>query len=246
MFAEPLLYGVLLVVGLFAGMFTSIAGLGGGILLLLGLSLVWPPAVALATTAPAMLLSNLHRLWLLRTEVDRSTAKGFAFGAIPGSFLGGLLVSRMPDALLRWLMVGMTLFAVGRALKLYEWKPRAWAMVPAGAGIGAISAAVGGAGLLVGPLFIAAGLTGRRFVATIAAAAVSLHIGRVVAYGAGGLVTRETLLRAATLTLSLMLGNVVGLRYRDRILRTDDDSQKVEIGALIVCVVLSLVGVGKG
>lgn len=246
MFAEPLLYGILLIVGLFAGMFTTIAGLGGGILLLLGLSLYWPPAVALATTAPAMLISNLHRLWLLRTDVDRLTAKGFALGAIPGSFVGGLLVSRMPDAVIRWLMVVMTLFAVGRALKLYEWKPRAWAMIPAGAGIGAISATVGGAGLLVGPLFIAAGLTGRRFVATIAAAAVSLHVGRVVAYGLGGLVTPETLLRAGTLTLSLMVGNVVGLRYRDRILKDDTQSQKVEIGALVVCVVLSLVGVGKG
>lgn len=220
------------------------AGLGGGILLLLGLSLVWSPAEALATTAPAMFLSGLHRLWLLRTEVDRSIAKGFAWGAIPGSFAGGLLVTQMPDAVLRWLMVIMTVFAVGRALKLYEWRPQAWAMVPAGAGIGAISATVGGAGLLVGPLFLAAGLTGKRFVATIAAAAVSLHVGRIFAYGLGGLVTRETLLRGAVLTVSLMVGNVVGLRVRERILN-DVRAQRLELGALFVCVGLSLVGVGK-
>jgi uncharacterized membrane protein YfcA len=221
------------------------AGLGGGILLLLGLSVVWGPAVALATTAPAMLLGNLHRVWMLRTEVDRSIAKGFAWGAIPGSFAGGLLVTKTPDVVLRWLMLVMTAFAMGRALKLYDWRPRAWAMVPAGAGIGAISAAVGGAGLLVGPLFLSAGLTGKRFVATIAAAAVALHVGRVVAYGLGGLMTSETLLRGGVLTVSLIGGNFVGLALRDRYLN-EVRARRLEFGALLVCVGLSVFGVGKG
>lgn len=239
------MFGWLAFFGVLAGMVTTMAGLGGGIMLLLGLSLIWPPAVALATTAPAMLLSNMHRFWMLRTHVDRSIAKGFAWGAVPGSFVGGLLVAQMPDVVIRWLMVGMTVFAVGRALKLYEWSPRAWAMVPAGAGIGALSAAVGGAGLLVGPLFIAAGLTGKRFVATIAAAAVSLHVGRVFAYGLGGLMTSQTLLCAGVLTVSLVVGNVVGLRLRDRLLN-DARAQRLEIGSLLVCVGMSLFGVGKG
>lgn len=240
-----LVYLGLVFFGFLGGVLTSMAGLGGGILLLLGLSAVWTPAVALATTAPAMLLSNLHRLWMLRTEVDRSIAKGFALGAIPGSFAGGLLVAKTPEVVLRWLMVAMTVLAMGRALNLYEWRPRAGAMVPAGVGIGAISATVGGAGLLVGPLFLSAGLTGKRFVATIAAGAVALHVGRVVAYGLGGLVTRETLTYAAVLTGSLMLGNVAGLAIRDRVL-DDTRAQRLEFGALFVCVGLSLFGVGKG
>ncbi len=240
-----LVYLGLVFFGVLAGMLTSMAGLGGGILLLLGLSAVWSPAVALATTAPAMLLSNLHRWWMLRTEVDCSIAKGFAWGAIPGSFVGGLLVAKTPEVVLRWMMLVMTAFALGRALKLYEWRPRAWAMVPAGVGIGAISASVGGAGLLVGPLFLSAGLTGKRFVATVAAAAVALHVGRVVAYGLGGLMTQQTLTYAAVLTASLMVGNVVGLSLRDRVLN-DARAQRLEFGALLVCVGLSLFGVGKG
>ena len=221
------------------------AGMGGGILLLLGLSLVWTPAVALATMAPAMLISGFHRTWLLRAEVDRSIAKGFAYGALPGSFLGGLLVTKAPDVLLRWLMLAMTVAAMARAMKLYEWRPRVWAMVPAGVGIGAISATVGGAGLLVGPLFIAAGLTGKRFVATIAAGAVALHLGRMVAYGVGGLVTQETLLCGAVLTVSLMSGNVLGLRLRDRVLN-DVRAQRLELATMTLCVGLSVFGVGRG
>lgn len=231
--------------GVLAGALTSMAGLGGGILLLLGLSVVLGPAVALASTAPAMLVGNLHRLWMLRSEVDGSIAKGFAWGAVPGSFVGGLAVASMPDVVLRWLMLVMTAAALGRAVGLYTWRPRAWAMVPAGAGIGAISAAAGGAGLLVGPLFLAAGLTGKRFVATIAAAAVALHVGRVVAYGMGGLMTEETLVRGAVLTVSVIVGNVIGLSLRDRVLN-DARAQRLELGALLVCVGLSVFGVGKG
>jgi uncharacterized membrane protein YfcA len=231
--------------GVLAGALTSMAGLGGGMLLLLGLSVVWGPAAALASTAPAMLLGNLHRLWMLRTEVDRPIARGFAWGAVPGSFCGGLAVASLPDVVLRWVMLVMTAAALGRAFGLYAWRPRAWAMVPAGMGIGAISAMAGGAGLLVGPLFISAGLTGKRFVATIAAAAVALHVGRVFAYGLGGLMTPETLLRSGLLTVSVIVGNVLGLGLRDRLLN-DARAQRLELGALVVCVGLSVFGVGAG
>jgi len=230
--------------GVLAGVLTTMAGLGGGILLLLGLSLAWGPVVALAVTAPAMLLGNLHRLWLLRAELDRPIAKAFAWGAVPGGFVGGLMAAWMPEAVLRWLMVLMTAFAMGRALGLYTWRPRAAAMAPAGAGIGMISATAGGAGLLVGPLFMAAGLQGKRFVGTVAAAAVALHSGRVVAYGLGGMMTQETVLQAGLLTVALMCGNMLGLRLRDRLL-TERRAERLELTALLTCMALSLLGAGK-
>ncbi|MDI1484332.1 TSUP family transporter [Polyangium sp. y55x31] len=233
------------VFGVLAGVLTTMAGLGGGILLLLGLSIVWGPAAALASTAPAMLFGNLHRLWLLREEFDRPTAKAFAWGAVPGSFLGGLMAAWMPEDVLRWLMLAMTAAALGRAFGLYTWKPRAAAMTPAGLGIGAISATAGGAGLLVGPLFMAAGLTGKRFVGTIAAAAVALHTGRVAAYGLGGMMTEETVVRATVLTVAVMGGNMVGLWLRDRVL-DERRAERLELGALVVCMGLSMLGVGKG
>jgi uncharacterized protein len=231
--------------GVLAGVLTTMAGLGGGILLLLGLSLVWGPAAALAATAPAMLLSNTHRLWLMRAEVDRPIAKAFAWGAVPGSLAGGFLVAWMPETVLRWLMLAMTAAALGRALGLFTWRPRAAAMTSAGVGIGAISATAGGAGLMVGPLLMAAGLRGKQFVSTVAAAAVALHTGRVVAYGVGGMMTGETVLRAGLLTAALMGGNVLGLWLRDRVLN-EQRAERLELGALLTCMGLSLVGIGQG
>ena len=57
--------------GIFAGALTTIAGIGGGLVITLVLAAVWEPHLALAVSAPALLLGNVHRLLLLRAEIDR-------------------------------------------------------------------------------------------------------------------------------------------------------------------------------
>ena len=48
--------------GVLAGALTTVAGLGGGMLLIYALAALGDPHVALAATAPALLVGNLHRL----------------------------------------------------------------------------------------------------------------------------------------------------------------------------------------
>src|SRR5687767_13036298 len=65
---------VLLVViglGLVAGSTTTIAGVGGGVVLTLALSPILGPHVALAVTALPLVLGNAHRLLAFRAHVDR-------------------------------------------------------------------------------------------------------------------------------------------------------------------------------
>lgn len=230
--------------GVVAGALTTMAGLGGGVLLVLALSLVWGPTGALAVTAPALLLSNLHRFWMFRRDLDRRVAFSFIAGALPGSVVGGALAARIPETVLAWLMVGMALLAVTRALGLWTWQPRPSVLLPAGAGIGALTGTSGGAGVLVSPLLMASGLTGQAYVATAALCAVSMHTGRVLAYGAGGLVTGETMLRTLVLTVTLMIGNLAGKRLRTLLL-DEKRAQRLEMATLIVCVVLGAIGVGR-
>lgn len=230
--------------GVASGALTTLAGLGGGILLLLALSLVWGPSAALAITAPALLLSNLHRFWMYRRDVDRRVAGSFVAGALPGSLVGGLLAARVPEGLLAWMMVGMTALALARAFGLWSWKPRPALLLPAGAGIGVLTGTSGGAGVLAAPLLMSAGLSGQAYVATAALCAVAMHTGRVLAYGAGGLVTEETLLRTGILTAALLAGNLVGKRLRGRLL-DERRGQRLEMATLVVCVGLSLAGLGR-
>ena len=131
--------------GVLAGVLTTVAGMGGGILLQLALSLAVGPRAALTITAPALLLGNLHRAILYRDKVDRRVARAFAIGALPGSVVGGLAAVSMPVWLIHGLMLAMTALALLRATGRWSWSPSSRQIVPAAAGIGAVSATSGGA-----------------------------------------------------------------------------------------------------
>lgn len=226
--------------GLLAGLLTTLAGMGGGIVLLLALSLSTSPQTALAVTAPALLLSNLHRAVLFRRAVDRTVAAPLIVGTVPGSVVGGLLLPTIPALWLQGLMLAMTALSLARALGVLKFSLSPRALGPAGFVMGALSATSGGAGLLLAPVLLTAGLSGDRYVATTAAIAVAMHVGRVVAYGATGLVDPHTLAVSAVLLVALLIGNALGARLRPRL--TPQRSTQIEYGTLLVAVVLSVAG----
>jgi hypothetical protein len=223
-----------------AGALTSIAGSGGGMLLLLGMSLTHGPAEALAVTSPALLLGNLHRLAVHRRALDRRVAGAFALGAVPGSVVGGLLVLALPPLALQLGLVLAAGFALAHGLGLLRRRPPRGALAPAGFVIGAAAATSGGAGLLVGPLLLTSGLTGAAYLGTVAAAAVAMHVGRIAAYGAGGLVTADRLELAAVLAAAILAGNAGGERVRRRL--DPARAARLELGVLLVCVALAVLG----
>ncbi len=231
----------LVVLGLFAGVLTTIAGMGGGTLLLLVLSLAMDPKMALACTAPALLVSNAHRLYLFRAHLNRRVALAFALGALPGSLVGGLLVSWVSPSWVRWAMLGTTLLAIAQAQGILRWKPPAAAILPAGFLVGVVAATAGGAAALVGPLLMATGLRGSPYIATVAACGVAMHVGRSTAYSAAGLVNDTTVFYSAILTATLMLGNLLGRRLRQSM--KESTATRIELASLLICMALALVGV---
>jgi uncharacterized protein len=233
---------LLVLLGVAAGTLTTVAGLGGGMVLLLALALIWDPARALACTAPALLVGNLHRLWLFRDSVDRQRLGTFAFGAIPGSIAGGLVAVAIDARLIHGILVAMTLVAVGRSLLRATWQLPAPGLVPAGAVVGALTGTAGGAGLLVAPVLLSSGLSGATYIATAAGCAVSMHAGRIVGYAAGGLFTLELLALAALTTVAIMAGNLLGKRLRPWLERLPQNL--IEHAVLVTCVALAVLGLG--
>lgn len=229
--------------GVVGGAVSTVAGFGGGMVLLLALALFTSPQAALAITAPALLVSNLHRAWIYRDHIARPVALPFALGAVPGSIAGAYLVAALPAALVHSLMVSMTALALARSVGWLRWTPPPGLVLPAGAGIGFLAATSGGAGLLAAPLLMAAGLTGEAYVATSACGAVAMHVGRVVGYGGAGLLDARTLTLSAALTAALLAGNVLGARVRRWI--APAASSRIELGTLVVAVALSLAGVAR-
>lgn len=233
---------LLLPLGVIAGILTTTAGLGGGLLLILALSAWQGPHAALAITTPALLLGNTHRLFLLRREVAGRPAAWLIAGALPGGLVGGLLAARLPAEVLSWTIASMTALAFARELLPRGPALPLWGLAPVGAVVGVLAGSAGGAGLLVAPALLAVGLRGDRYVATCALVAVALHSARVVAYSAGGLVDAGTLESAAWLALGIPVGNLVAVRLRP--LLSERRSTQLSYGTLAVCVALSLAGVG--
>jgi len=226
--------------GLGAGVLTTLAGQGGGLVLLLACSTIVGPHAALALTAPALLLGNLHRATLLRSSIDRPIAARVIAGALPGAVAGGLVAGITPAWALRTLLVLMTGLAVAKAVGLIRFEvPRA-ALAPAGFFVGGMTGTSGGAGVLFAPMLLSTGLRGRAFVATVSVVAVAAHVGRVAGYAGLGMFTRSLLLPTALVTLAIFAGNALGDRLRRHL--TERHTAVLELSTLVVCVSLSVMG----
>jgi uncharacterized membrane protein YfcA len=234
----------LLPLGLTAGALTTVAGLGGGQLLVLALAATHGPREALAITAPALLAGNLHRFWMYRRAADRGAALAFAAGAIPAGVVAGWLAVALPPVVLSALLIGSTLLAVARAMGLLHIRARRAAFPVAGAAIGAITATSSGGGLLLAPLLLSTGLGGPAYSATAALCASALHVGRLTGYAAGGSITAATAQASLLLALAIFAGNRLGDRAR-RFLPPRAEPW-VENATLVGCVVLGLVGAALG
>lgn len=230
-----------LVLGVLAGLFTTTVGMGGGVLLLLTLSAWWgDPLAALAVTTPALLIGNLHRLLHYRRDLAWPIAGPFVAGALPGAFFGGLVAVMVPPWAVQAAMLVAAVGAGGRALGWWAPRARRAALLPAGAGIGAMTATTGAAGYIVGPLLLAAGLSGSAYLATMSMSSLAMHVGRLAAYGAGGLFDTDLLALSMGLAASIVAGNAIGARLRSRV--SERLTARLEVAAAVGMVALAVAG----
>ncbi len=231
---------VLVMLGLAAGILTTLAGQGGGLFLLLAISMLVGPHEALAITAPALLLGNVHRAVLFRRRIDRSVALRMVLGAVPGAFLGGLLAGAMPAWVLQVMLVGLTLLSIARAMKWLRFDVPRWGLAPAGLVIGTMTGTSGGAGVLFAPVLLSTGLSGPAYVGTLSTIAFATHAGRVVAYASSGLFTRALVVPTILVALAITSENWLGERVRKGL--SERTQTRIEYGVLVVCVGVSLAG----
>jgi uncharacterized membrane protein YfcA len=233
---------ILVAVAVLAGALTTISGFGGGILLLLAVTAFEGAKPALAATAVALLIANVHRIWLYRRDVGARVTVPLLVGLVPGALTGALIAASIPEAIVHVVMLAVVGLSLARAWLDWEWQPGGRALGASGFVVGVLAGGAGGAGFLVGPIVLAAGLAGRAYLGTVAVSAVAMHVGRIAGYGAGGLMTADVLRLAALLAPALLIGNLLGNHLRDWI--PDAWQRRVELAAPAVCVALAIAGVG--
>lgn len=215
----------LLGAGIVAGGLTTVAGLGGGILLIAGLSQVWSPATVLAVTAPALLVGNASRALVMVKQIEWALVARFVVTGVPTAFMGSLLAASLPT---KWLRIAIALLLIG--FVVHEVFPRRNAVEPAiaeaghpnlvmvaGAIAGTVSGLTGGAGFVATPLLNRLGLAPRQLVATSAACMGLVHLTKGIGYGAGRLLTPDLLPLACLLTVGILGGNALGARVLQRL-----------------------------
>jgi len=223
-----------------AGVITTTVGMGGGLMLVITLSLVWDPLTALTTTSLALLVGNVHRIHLYRVHAQWRSAGRFAVGAAPGAMIGGWVAVGLPEHVLRGILVALATLAVAKVVSGWAWRPPAGVLVPGGAPAGFVTGTSGGGGLIAGPLWIGSGLSGREYVATGAVGAASIHVGRITSYGAGGALDTSIAMWGAAAALCIAGGNLLGDHLRGYI--PGRLIPKLEVGAVVACLAVSLAG----
>ena len=93
----------------------------------------------------------------------------------------------------------------------------AWFLLPAGAGVGFLSALAGSAGPLGATTFLALNLPARAYVASEAVTAVFLHLTKSIAYVRYAAMTVNECLSGLALGGSLVVGSWTGRRLIDRL-----------------------------
>ena len=93
---------------------------------------------------------------------------------------------------------------------------------------------------MLSPYLLARDLAGSPYVATMALCAIALHVTRLVAFGAGGLVDLPTLAVGAGLAIAIVAGNAIGLRISASISETA--RKRAQIGALLATAGVAIAG----
>lgn len=221
-----------------AGLLDTVVGFGGGLLLL-------PVLVALVGSSQAVVLTalipmgwNIARLPILRSFLDLRALKLFAFGIVPGAFLGGLFLDQIdPDRLRFGIGLLLVFLGVVHVVRLYVELPirtfsDRWAFPLVGFLAGALTAVLGaGNGPLQSWTMSAGGLVPQSIVAVNGALGVLSGGVRLVAYGMGGMLDDFSWITAGAGLAGAVAGAYVGIRLSRR---TSDSTLKLLIGLVIV------------
>jgi uncharacterized membrane protein YfcA len=219
---------------------SAVAGFGGGVLLLPIFVAALGARDAVAVLTVAQLASNGSRVWLNRAEIDMRLVRTFATGAIPAAVAGAILLSTAPlPALTKVIGAFLLIMVVWRRIRPTAARLGDAAFAGIGAASGFGSALVGSVGPMVAPFFLARGLVRGAYIGTEAAAAVVLHLTKLIVFGAAAVLTVRTGLIGLALAPASAAGAWTGKHIVDR-LPTRIFILLVEIGLIASGVLLIL------
>lgn len=217
---------VVAVAAVLTSILSAIAGLGGGVILLLVIAQFVAPTVAIPIQGSIQLVSNGSRAALLRSLVSWPVVGWASLLLLPASFLGVAVATALPEDIMR--------LALGIFVLILAWRPQLLrALAPKNAstgdgvpkrmlvGVGGLSgflnSTVGASGPFVSPFFKAVTVSHKAFVATGGTIQVLAHLSKLIAFTADGWAIGDHLPMIAVGIAGVILGSWIGTRLLDRV-----------------------------
>lgn len=193
-------------------LFHTVGGFAGGLMLAICLAPILGVKETVPVTATAMMISNINRVWAFRHAVDwRAFASVFGT-ATPFIALSAFVYIKLPVHIVA-LILGLFL-AVMVPLRRYMAKhdftvgPRGLAMVAVPYGL--ISGSTFGAGMMLAPFLLGAGLFGEHLVGTVAAIGFGLNVTKTAVFGLSPLLDQPLLIKGIVIGLCTVPGAYAG------------------------------------
>ncbi|MEX2453164.1 MAG: sulfite exporter TauE/SafE family protein [Rhodospirillaceae bacterium] len=199
----------------FTAAFGVVAGLGGGVLLIGIMAMVFPPVALIPVHGVVQAGSNVTRTIIAHRLVMKSAILPFAAGALLGSVAGGSIVVSLPVALMQAIL-GVFMIYVCWSPKITAGKPthtRFFALGTVGA---FISMFIGATGTILAPWVRGVSDDRRVFVATHSCIMMFIHGLKVVVFVWLGFEFMKYLPLMAAMVAAGFLGNWIGFKLLDR------------------------------
>ena len=212
------------VAALLTSILSAVAGLGGGVILLLVIAQFVPPTVAIPIQGAIQLVSNGSRAALLRRDISWRVVAWSAAPLLPASLLGVAVATSLPEDVVRLILAGFVLVLAWRPhwLKMSGARSRRpedakGMLLGIGAASGFLNSTVGASGPVVSPFLKALTVSHRAFVASAGTMQVLAHLSKLIAFSADGWSITDHLDMIGIGIAGVVVGSWIGTRLLDRV-----------------------------
>lgn len=193
---------------------TGAFGVGGGVVLIVLMAQVVPPAVLVPLHAFVMLYSNTNRAFIQRAHVRWSYVWPFVLGSVVGVALVAAWVNQVPA---QWGQVMLALFVL-----VSTWRPgwlrlRAWSASVSGAVTSALTMFLGATGPLVMSVLPRENWSRHQIVGTHGMVMTVQHGAKALAFVVVGFSLGDWWMTLLFMCTGSTLGNILGARVLSRL-----------------------------
>lgn len=182
---EPVTIALVMAVCFTAAALSGLSGFGAGLIITAFITPIVGPKAVLPVLSVVMLITNLSRVVFFRGTLEWRVLALVVATAIPASVIGARVYTELHSTLIQ-VLLGLVLVVsipTRRWLAGRRFVASATSLLVFGSLWGFLGSIVVGAGVLVIPMLLGAGLAGPALLATDAAIAVVVNIPKILAFG---------------------------------------------------------------